>query len=206
MSTRETSPEIAALAGRILAAGNPLDNDQVVLAVLEGLAEANTGKQAQEALKTMFQPYFDNMLSLAGSCLSQAEDDDPEAPPRIALTAKVDWDKIVNAIIGAFEGGSTYWLREADYAYKPEGVEGNPLYAETDFWAKGGKMTVRYDDPEDEERRAEQTIGIDEIRKGLRSMATESPRHFGDLLSENDDAETHDVFIQHVLFSEVIYG
>lgn len=37
-------------------------------------------------------------------------------------------------------------------------------------------------------------------------MATESPRHFGDLLSENDDAATHDVFIQHVLFSEVIYG
>ena len=206
MSTRETSPEIASLAGRILAAGNPLDNDQVVLAVLEGLAEANTGKQAQEALKTMFQPYFDNMLSLAGSCLAQAEDEDPEAPPRIALTAKVDWDKIVNAIIGAFEGGSNYWLRKADYTYRPEGVEGNPLYAETDFWAKGGKMMLTFDNPHEGPDQDSKEIGIDEIRKGLRDMATESPSHFGDLLSENDDAATHDVFIQHVLFSEVIYG
>lgn len=205
MSTRETSPEIASLAGRILAAGNPLDNDQVVLAVLEGLAEANTGQQAREALKTMFQPYFDNMLSLAGSCLSQAEDDDPEAPPRIALTAKVDWDKIVNAIIGAFEGGSTYWLRSADYVYEPDGVKGNPLYAETEFWAKGGRMMLTFDDPDGDDL-ASKEIGIDEIRKGLRDMATESPRHFGDLLSENDDAITHDVFIQHVLFSKVIYG
>lgn len=99
MSTRETSPEIAALAGRILAAGNPLDNDQVVLAVLEGLADANTGKQAQEVLKTIFGPYIDNALSLAGSCLSQAE---------------------------------------------PDGVKGNPLYAETDFWAKGGRMKLTH--------------------------------------------------------------
>lgn len=205
MSTRETSPEIAALAGRILAAGNPLDNDQVILAVLEGLAGANTGKQAQEALKTMFQPYFDNMLSLAGSCLSQAEEDDEDGTPRIALTAKVDWDKIVNAIIGAFEGGSTYWLRTADYVYQPNDVKGNPLYAETDFWAKGGKMKLTYDDPEGDDL-ATKEISIDEIRKGLRSMATKDPRHFGDLLSENDDAATHDVFIQHVLFGEVIYG
>lgn len=37
-------------------------------------------------------------------------------------------------------------------------------------------------------------------------MAEKSPRHFADLLSEDDDATTHDVFIQHVLFGEVIYG
>lgn len=176
--------------------------------MLEALAEANTGKQAQAALKTMFQPYFDNMLSLAGSCLSQAEDDDEDGTPRITLTAKVDWDKIVNAIIGAFEGGSIYWLRKADYTYRPEGVTGSPLYAETDFWSKGGKMKLSYDNPDSpgDSEKASKEIGINEIRKGLRSMATESPRHFGDLLSENDDAITHDVFIQHVLFSEVVYG
>lgn len=207
MSTRETTPEIASMAGRILAAGNPLDNDQVILAVIEGLADANTGKQAQAALKTMFQPYFDNMLSLAGSCLAQAEpDDDENGLPRIAITATVDWSKITNAIIGAFEGGSTYWLREYDYTYRPEGVEGSPLYAEDQFWAKGGKMNLSYDDPEDEEQRATKEVGLLEIKQGLRTMAEKDPRHFGDLVSENDDADTHDVFIQHVLFGEVIYG
>lgn len=207
MSNRETSPEVGALAGRILQAGNPLDNDQVVLAVLEGLAEANTGQQAREALKTLFQPYFDNMLSLAGSCLSQVEDDE-DGSPRIAMTAKVDWDKIVNAIIGAFEGGSAYWLREADYIYTPEGVTGKPAYAETDFWAKGGKMKLSYDNPDSpgDSEKASKEIGLLEIREGLRSMAAESLSHFNDLLNENDDAITHDVFIQHVLFSEVVYG
>lgn len=207
MSTRETSPEIASMAGRILAAGNPLDNDQVILAVIEGLADANTGKQAQAALKTMFQPYFDNMLSLAGSCLAQAEpDDDENGLPRIAITATVDWSKITNAIIGAFEGGSTYWLRESEYVYTPEGVEGNPLYAEDQFWAKGGKMNLSYDDPDDQEQRATKEVGLLEIKAGLRTMAEKDPRHFGDLVSENDDAATHDVFIQHVIFGEVIYG
>lgn len=207
MSTRETSPEIASMAGRILAAGNPLDNDQVILAVIEALAEANTGKQAQAALKTMFQPYFDNMLSLAGSCLAQAEPDDSEdGAPRIAITAAVDWSKITNAIVGAFEGGSTYWLREYDYTYRPEGVEGNPLYVEDQFWAKGGKMNLSYDDPDDQENRASKEVSMIEIKQGLRTMAEKDPRHFGDLVSENDDADTHDVFIQHVLFGEVIYG
>lgn len=211
MSTRETSSEIATLAGRILSAGNPLDNEQVMAAIYEGLPSdlRPTHNRLREALAPALQPYFDNMLSLAGSCLSQAEDDEDEnGAPRIALTAKVDWDKITNAIIGAFEGGSNYWLGEASYTYKPDGVEGNPLYAETDFWAKGGKIRLCYDDPDSDEgnRNGRKEIGINEIRLGLRSMATESPRHFGDLLSGNDDAETHDVFIQHVLFSEVIYG
>lgn len=206
MSNRETSPEVGALAGRILAAGNPLDNDQVLAAIYEGLPPdlRPTYDKLRAALSPVLQPYFDNMLSLAGSCLSQVEDDDDDVP-RIALTAKVDWDKIVNAIIGAFEGGSTYWLRTADYVYQPDDVQGNPLYAETDFWAKGGKMKLTFDDPEGDDL-ATKEISIDEIRKGLRSMATKDPRHFGDLLSENDDAATHDVFVQHVLFGEVIYG
>jgi hypothetical protein len=204
MSTRETSPEVASMAGRILAAGNPLDNSQVIIAIIDGLAQANTGKQAQETLKAVLGSYFENMMSLAGSCLSQTEEDD--GPPRIAVQAVVDWDKITNAIVGAFEGGSTDWLREAKYIHQPEGVEGNPLYAETDFWAKGGKMGLSYDNPESGPRTMSKVVGMLEIKAGLRSMAEKSSRHFNDLLSENDDAITHDVFIQHVLFGEIIYG
>lgn len=207
MSTRETSPTISSMAGRILAAGNPLDNDQVILAVIEGLAESNTGKQAQAALKTMFQPYFENMLSLAASCLSQAEpDDDDNGQPRIVMTATVDWSKITNAIIGAMEGGSNYWLRAHGYTYVPEGVTARPHYAEDQFWAKGGKMRLHFDDPNNTDEQDTREIGLLEIKAGLRTMAEKDPRHFGDLVSETDDAATHDVFIQHVLFGEVIYG
>lgn len=83
MSDRETSPDIASLAGRILAAGNPLDNSQVVISIIDALAQANTGKQAQESLKAVLGSYFENMLSLAGSCLSQTEQDDDSEHPRI---------------------------------------------------------------------------------------------------------------------------
>lgn len=207
MSNRETSREIASMAGRILASGNPLDNEQVVLALVEAIAEANSGAGVKAALTTMFGPYFANALSLAGSCLSQAEPDDAEdGSPVIWMSTQVGWDKIVNAVIGAFEGGSGYWLTDFDYARKPGGVAGNPLYAETDFWAKGGSLEVTYDNPVEGEDSLSKVIGINEIRAGLRSMAIGDPRHFGDLLSENDDAITHDVFMQHVVLGEVVYG
>lgn len=184
MSTRETSDPIASLAARILNE-QPREGDQHL----------------------SYNALLEQAKRLAGSCLSQAEDDDNQ-PPTVAITATVDWDKITNAIIGAFEGGSTYWLREVDYVYRPPYISGNPLYAENEFWAKGGKMSLTYDNPDEpgDSEKATKVVGLIEIRKGLRSMAAKSYRHFDDLLSENDDAITHDVFIQHVLFGEVIYG
>lgn len=206
MSTRETSESVASLAGRILAAGNPLDNDQVVFTIIDRIAKANTGSQAKAALKGVLDTYFANMLSLAGSCLSQTEEDDGQ-PPRVQMTATVEWERITNAIIGAFEGGSTEWAGSAEYTFTPDGVTGNPLYAEDLFWAKGGRLRLTYDDPEsDEGALAQKEIGLLEIRAGLRSMAEKSTRHFNDLLTENDDAITHDVFLQHVIFGEIVYG
>lgn len=181
MSTRETSAEIASLAARILAE-QPREGDQHL----------------------SYNALLEQAKRLAGSCLSQAEDDDNQ-PPRVSITATVDWPKIMNAIIGAFEGGSTYWLREVDYTYIPDGIEGSPLYAQDLFWSKGGKMKLTYDDPNDDKQSTKE-VGLIEIRKGLRSMAEKSYGHFDDLISENDDAITHDVFIQHVLFGEIIYG
>lgn len=205
MSDRETSPDTATLAGRILAAGNPLDNDQVFMTLIDRIASANTGSKAREAAKSVLQPYFENMLSLAGSCLSQTEQDDDSEHPRIVITATVNWDKITNAIIGSFEGGSTEWLGSCDYIYTPEGVTGNPLYAENDFWSKGGKARLTYDNPDGDDL-LQKEIGLLEIKAGLRSMAEKDPVHFDDLLGESDDAITHDVFMQHVIFGEIIYG
>lgn len=209
MSTRETSPEIATMAGRILSAGNPLDNDQVVLTLLDGAARANTGKQAQAALRSVLQPYFDNMLSLAGSCLSQTEDDETPTKDSVSIETKVRWESITNAITGGLEGGASYWLRSCEYSRAPSesGKLQRPWYAETDFWTEGGKMKLSYDNPEDEEgHTATKEVGAEEIRNGLTSMADNDPLHFADLINENDDAITHDVFLQHVLRGEVVYG
>lgn len=44
------------------------------------------------------------------------------------------------------------------------------------------------------------------MRKAMELMAQDYPQHMNDLLSENDDAITADVFLQLSLFEDVIYG
>lgn len=217
MSHRETSPEIASMAGRILASGNPLNNEQVILAVIDGIASANSGAEAQQALKTMFEPYIQNALSLAGSCLSQAEPNEPEdgpEGPRIRTTATVGWDKITNAIVGTLEGGYSSWLHsfipdDAELAAKSRGGVHTVWYNDPSFWIGGGTATAVYDNP----LRAEGNgggkmagIARHDFTRGLSLMAEKSPKHFADLISENDDALTHDVFMQYVILGEVVYG
>lgn len=41
---------------------------------------------------------------------------------------------------------------------------------------------------------------------GLRRMADKYPKHFDNFMQENEDAITGDVFLQCVVFGEVIYG
>jgi hypothetical protein len=121
----------------------------------------------------------------------------------VPLSIKVEL--LTNLLVSAFEGGSTYWLRECDYLSPKEGFEA-PAYSDEKFWITGGKMSLFYDDPEDEENRAQKDITIEDLLRGATIMAEKNASHFGDLISENDDAITADVFIQCVLFGEVIYG
>lgn len=53
---------------------------------------------------------------------------------------------------------------------------------------------------------AKHHITIVEVQKGLELMRDEYPRHWADLVEENDDLITGDVFLQLAVFGEVIYG
>lgn len=53
---------------------------------------------------------------------------------------------------------------------------------------------------------AKHKITIEDIRKGLEIMRDNYPRHFADLVEENDDLITGDVWLQCAVFGEVIYG
>lgn len=121
----------------------------------------------------------------------------------------VNWDVVTNAIVGALEGGCGYWCREYDYIVTPEEYDNPnkyPAYACADFWKKGGVMLFKYDDPDNDGKTAQKHVSESTLRFGLRVMAEKFPRHFGDLVSENDDAATHDVLLQCALFGDVIYG
>lgn len=130
------------------------------------------------------------------------------APLAVIAEITVPLERITNCLIGALEGGSTHWLRAVGYTVVPAGEYEKPPYSDPHFWNDGGYMNVHYDDPEGEEGNGDacKNIGLPELKAGLAVMAAKHGRHFGDLIAENDDAITHDVFIQCALMGDVVYG
>lgn len=134
-------------------------------------------------------------------------------PITIPCTIAVPFERITNCITGAIEGGSTYWCNEflaasddtSTRLYQSHRNAGEVWYDAGTYWEQGGKAELAFDKPTDADS-GKRTIGKDELVKGLTVMAQIAPRHFGDLLNENDDATTHDVFLQCVLFAEVVFG
>lgn len=132
-------------------------------------------------------------------------------PITVQATLEVPFEHITNAIIGAIEGGSTYWMDSFAPLPASEDIraelraDDKVWYAEPEFWERGGSARTTFDKPTASDP-GHRTIGKDELVKGLSVMATKAPKHFADLISENDDAITHDVFIQCVLFGEIVFG
>ena len=84
-----------------------------------------------------------------------------------------------------------------------------------DKWAKAlmeGKGVVVYDNYEmDSELNEGETptkyhLTMDNVQKGLELMRDEYPRHYADLMEEEDDAITGDVWLQLAVFGELVYG
>lgn len=100
-------------------------------------------------------------------------------------------DQIINLFITACEGGSNYWCNSLTPLGKNKDAYRAMLYGFTLTDGTDGK---------------EHTVTSKDISKAINLMFTEYPHHFGDILKENDDAITGDVFLQLCVFGEVIYG
>ena len=99
-----------------------------------------------------------------------------------------------------------------------KGLFNNCEYRE-DKWAEAllkGKGVMVYDcydenvdfdaDITEFPKSAKHHITLDDVRKGLELMRDKYPRHWADLVEENDDLITGDVWLQLTVFQEVIYG
>lgn len=84
-----------------------------------------------------------------------------------------------------------------------------------DKWAKAlmqGKGVVVYDNYEmdselnEDELPTKYHLTMENVQKGLELMRDEYPRHYADLMEEEDDAITGDVWLQLAVFGELIYG
>lgn len=126
------------------------------------------------------------------------------------IEIEIPTQRIVDLLIGAIEGGSTYWCAGLYWQNKdatPPATGKTVWYAVPEvFDAPDFQMEVI----EDEESVAHQgpshivtRAGLD---TGLKIMAEKYPWHFGNFLSENYDAETSDVFLQCCALGEIVYG
>lgn len=198
MSTRETSPEIASLAGIVLGQ-TPREGD------------ANLA----------FNALLVQAKKLAASCLSQTEPatvEPGELQFNIAAKVTVELEKMTNAITGAVEGGFGSWLQSLKYdssepvsvrlAAASRGTAQVVWYNDPAFWAAGGKAVATYDLPTDDEGvgNGQAVLDINALVRGAQTMAQKATPHFTDLVNETDDAITHDVFMQCVILGDVIYG
>lgn len=121
----------------------------------------------------------------------------------------VPTELIWNAFVGAFEGGSTYWLHEANLIEGTKHTRTDLVWwGEEIVFANPFKIEIIYDLENDDggNGNGNKTIDNSDILIGLCVMAVKYPRHFADLVSENDDSITHDVFMQCVVLGDIIYG
>lgn len=132
----------------------------------------------------------------------------------LTVTQEVNPKLIWNAFVGAFEGGSNYWLQTAVLKFadkKPDPAEKLVWYGHESLYEGGFTFEVGYDDPDSDQGEGngegKKLLSYpDDVQKGLALMAAKSPSHFADLMAENDDATTHDVLMQYIVLGDIVYG
>lgn len=129
-----------------------------------------------------------------------------------SIVGKVDLasdERREDMLVGALEGGSNYWYSinlaniKIIQKYLKEGEV--PILSIAMWQAIKAGETIEIHDTENPNEKLGD-INMDSIRKGEAKMLEEQPRHFENILSENDDAETSDVWFQYCVLGEIAYG
>jgi hypothetical protein len=114
----------------------------------------------------------------------------------------------LNLLTSALEGGSNYWYLldkdAADIIDKHFPPAKNVCFVDR-MWAtiKAG-LSIPIADNEEDEGVGE--ISLASIEKGEQLLADKYPGTLAEILEENDDANTADIWFQLCSFGEVIYG
>lgn len=104
-------------------------------------------------------------------------------------------------LTSALEGGSNYWYMFEARSHRFE-FAGEELCDEEGWIEISNEGIAERASDEFKIVKINQSVA----KHALRIMAEKYPKHFGDLIAENEDAGTGDVFLQCCVFGEVIYG
>lgn len=108
---------------------------------------------------------------------------------------------IADQIVTAIEGGVDYWLESFKPVKGRERATVAPWYDDEKVWA--GDFLVEAKVVDDEKT---YQFTPESIHKGLKWMAANQGRRIQEILDENGDADTADVFLQACLFEDIVYG
>ena len=126
-------------------------------------------------------------------------------PVRYTITPKM----IADLMVGAFESssGSLYWVESIEYKKIPPEVVPNGVvtYSHPEFWGGDFELVIESNQGRKKDRKI--TLTPASIKKAIDLMVQPAYRsHLTAWMTESDDAETSDVFLQLCCFGEVIYG
>jgi hypothetical protein len=108
---------------------------------------------------------------------------------------------IQDLLVCAFEGGSNYWYDQLE----PLKETIKTGHASDQFYGNMMKHGFKLMDKEGENE-STYKVTPDQFAAALKLMHDKYPSHFNDVKTENTDASTGDIFLQLLVFGDVIYG
>jgi len=124
------------------------------------------------------------------------------------IETNVTASRLADVLCCALEGGSNYWYLILKFE-KPPKIDDEIAGEWADFrhiaypLSAGGALVIcDRDDPDEKPFR----LTREALFKGAQIMAEKYPRHFADMVAEEEDADTGDCLLQCALFGEEIYA
>lgn len=120
---------------------------------------------------------------------------------KFTVAVEVSKEQIETLLVSAFEGGSNYWYRiEAGHSF----ISMTKGYV--DEVLKNGIPVSNFFAVETGHPIKQRTLNEKAIKRGLKLLPKKAHLALADVIQDNTDATTGDVFLQLCLYGEVVYG
>lgn len=130
----------------------------------------------------------------------------------LSIGIKVSYDEVASLLCCAMEGGIGYWARVEQYIDPPvspvltdyfsDGLWTEYLYKHNQYPLIEEAAVIISEIDDDTIHR----LDLAAIQRGLELMAKDFPKHFGDFVAGDSDANTGDTLVQLALFGQIKYG
>ena len=118
------------------------------------------------------------------------------------IEVEITNEQIENLIVSAFEGGSSYWM-----VYDVNPIIKDFKWNSSEYAAQiiNGDVEINVYDAENPDDLLGR-LNTHTILTGLKTMCKDYPTHFTDIINDNIDADTGDVFMQCAVMNDVVFG